>query len=216
MPLPIQRKDEYGYDLAYKLAGERLAGLTAADIEAQCQRCDARCETADSQQKITLPYLGRDYLITLSPIAISLKGSGENVPLRDKILILHYFTQARGTPLTGKLLAYRELPEGANYLSTFALRAIKPLLTRFSKEPERLVEAAAKVGGHQAAFGDVAVTIQAFPRVPITFVLWLGDDEFPPDGNILFDSSVPDYLSTEDINVLCEAIAWKLVRSVKD
>ena len=55
----------------------------------------------------------------------------------------------------------------------------------------------------------------AFPRVPITLVLWRGDDEFPPDGNILFDRSISDYLTTEDVNVLCETIAWTLVKSAR-
>ncbi|HUT97259.1 MAG TPA: DUF3786 domain-containing protein, partial [Dehalococcoidales bacterium] len=64
--------------------------------------------------------------------------------------------------------------------------------------------------------GDVAVTINAFKRVPITFVLWRGDEEFPPDGSILFDATVSDYLSIEDTNVLCERIAWKLVRLLKE
>ena len=62
----------------------------------------------------------------------------------------------------------------------------------------------------------MAVTINAFKRVPITFVLWRGDEEFPPDGSILFDATVSDYLSIEDINVLCERITWKLVRLLKE
>ena len=36
-----------------------------------------------------------------------------------------------------------------------------------------------------------------------------------PKGSIIFDSNVSDYLSTEDINVLCETIAWRLVRQLK-
>ena len=61
-------------------------------------------------------------------------------------------------------------------------------------------------------YGDVAVTVNAFSRVPITFILWRGDEEFLPEGNIIFDSTISDYLSTEDINMLCETMAWRLVR----
>jgi len=57
----------------------------------------------------------------------------------------------------------------------------------------------------------VAVTINAFSRVPITIVMWHGDDEFAPQGSIIFDSTISDYLSTEDITVLCETIIWRLV-----
>ncbi len=65
-------------------------------------------------------------------------------------------------------------------------------------------------------YGDIAVTIPAFSRVPITLVLWRGDDEFPPNANILFDSTILDYLSAEDVNVLCQTIAWQLVKSFQN
>jgi len=64
--------------------------------------------------------------------------------------------------------------------------------------------------------GDVAVTINAFRRVPVTIVLWRGDDEFAPEGSILFDVTISDYLFGEDIVVLCETISWRLVEFQKE
>jgi hypothetical protein len=113
------------------------------------------------------------------------------------------------------LIAYKELPEGASYFPTFAKRTIKPLLDHFGKEPHLLLDVAQKLGGNKAEYGDVAVTINAFSYVPITLVLWHGDEEFAPEGSILFDSTISDYLPTEDINVLCETIAWRLVKFSK-
>ena len=209
----IQNNYEYGYELAYKLACEQLAKLN--DIEQQCLKSGAQCLLIDSQKVIIVEYLNQSYRITLPDIEISLTNSEEKVPLKDKILILHYLTQAKGTPSSDKSVAYKELPEGANYFPTFSKRAIKPLVDYFGKEPHLLVDAAAKLGGHKTDYGDAAVTINAFSRVPITFVLWQGDEELPPEGNIMFDSTISDYLSTEDINVLCEAIAWRLVKLLR-
>jgi len=206
-----KNKAEYGYELAYKLACEQLANID--DIEQQCLKSGAQCQIIGSKRVITTEYLNQSYLISLPDIEFSLMDSEEVIPLRDKILILHYLSQAKGTPLTNKAISYKELPEGSNYFPTFSKRAIKPILDQFGEEPERLVDVAAKFGGHKVDYGDVAVTINVFPRVPITFVLWKGDEDLPPEGNILFDSTIPDYLSTEDINVLCETIAWRLVKS---
>jgi len=208
-----QNNHEYGYELAYKLACEQLAKLN--DLEQQCQKSGAQYLMIDSQRVIIVKYLNQSYRITLPDIKISLTSSKEEVPLKDKILILHYLTQAKGTQISNKLVTYKELPEGANYLPTFSKRAIKPLVDYFGKQPYRLVDIGAKLGGQKADYGDVAVTINAFSRVPITFVLWRGNEEFPPNGNIIFDSSISDYLTTEDINVLCEAIAWRLVKLLK-
>lgn len=213
MPLPNQRNYEFAYELAYKLTCEQVIKID--DIEQQCLRSSARYQVIDSQKAIILKYLNRPYQILFPDIDISLIDSEEEVPLRDKILILHYFIRAKGTPITNKVIAYKELLEGASYFPTFSKRAIKPLLDYFGKEPRLLIDTAKKLGGDKADYGDVAVTINAFSRVPITFVLWQGDGEFAPEGSILFDSTISDYLSTEDINVLCETISWKLVKFLK-
>jgi len=205
-----QNRAESGYELAYKLACEQLASID--DIEQQCLKSDAQYKVVDSKRLITTEYLNQSYLISLPDIEVSLIDSEVEVPLRDRILILHYLAQAKGTPLSRKIISYKELPEGSNYFPTFSQRAIKPILVHFGNQPERLLDVAVGLSGYQVDYGDVAVTINAFPRVPITFVLWKGDEEFPPGGNILFDSTITDYLSTEDINVLCEAIAWRLVK----
>ncbi|MGD9116226.1 MAG: DUF3786 domain-containing protein [Dehalococcoidia bacterium] len=204
-----EKKDEYGYDLAYKIARRNLAGT--GDVKPQCLNSGADCESEGGRTVIGLDYLNRRYRIVLPEVEISAAGSDEEVPLKDKILLLHYFIQAKGTPLAGRSIAYKELPEGIVYFRTFHKRAIKPLLDNFAKEPAKMLAAAKTLGGTKADYGDVAVTIGAFKRVPITFVLWKGDEEFPPDGSILFDATVTDYLSIEDINVLCERIAWRLV-----
>ena len=208
-----QNNYKYGYELAYKLAREQLVQLN--NVEQQCLKSGAQYLLIDSQKVIIVEYLNQSYQITLPDIEISLANSEEKVPLRDKILILHYLTQAKGTPTSNKLIAYKELPEGANYFPTFSKRAIKPLVDYLGKEPHLLVDAAIKLGGQKVDYGDVAVTINAFRRVPITFILWRGDEEFPPEGNIIFDSTISDYLSTEDINVLCEAMAWRLVKLLR-
>ncbi len=210
---PNQRNYKYGHELAYKLAFEQLAQLD--NIEQQCLRSGARYQVIDSQTIIILEYLNQSYQIVCPDIDISLIDSEQAVPTRDKILILHYFTQAKGTPITNKITTFRELPEGANYFPTFSKRAIKPLLDHFGREPERLIDAAEKLGGHKVDYGDAAVTINAFSYVPITLVLWRGDEEFNPEGSILFDSTISDYLPTEDINILCETISWKLVKYLK-
>jgi len=213
LPLVNQKDYEYGYELAYKLACEQLAKID--NIEQQCGKSGARYQEIDSKKVIIIEYLNQSYQITLPDIEISLTNSEERVPIRDKLLILHYLTLAKGSPATNKLITYRELPEGANYFPTFSKRTIRVLLDHFGKEPRRLVDTAEKLGGHKVDYGDVAVTINAFSQVPITLVLWQGDTELAPEGSIIFDATISDYLSTEDITVLCETITWRLIKLFK-
>lgn len=204
------KNQEYGFGLAYRLARERLAG---SDVEQQCLRSGATWQATDSGKVITLHYLNRAVQVTYPAGEVSLAGSEEEVPLRDRILVLHYLSQAKGTPPSGRVITYKELPEGTGYFPVFTKRTIKPLLDHFGDDPRRLLAlAGASLGGRKADFGDTAVTVDAFGRVPVTLVLWRGDEELPAQGSILFDSNISDYLSTEDVTVLCETIAWKLVK----
>lgn len=200
---------ERGFDLSYKLACEQLT--TISDIREQCRKSGARCVGSN---EVVIDYLNRPYHIMIPECRISLEDGTIEVPLRDRILILHYFTRARGTPATGKAIAYKQLQGGASYFPAFSERAIGPLVKNFGRNPELLGKVAVTLGGRQAGYGDLSVTINAFARVPITLVLWKGDEEVAPNGNILFDSNIPDYLCTEDVTVLCETIIWKLVKSV--
>jgi hypothetical protein len=208
--VPGYKNYEYGYKFAYEIASQKLA--EAEGIKQLCRKSGAEYKVIDPHPVITLDYLNQSYQISLPEVEISLTASDEEVPLKDKILLLHYLIQAKGTPPANKPIAYKELPDGVGYFRTFHKRAIKPLVDNFGREPQKLLKTAKGLGGVKADYGDAAVTINAFKRVPITFVLWKGDEEFPPDGSILFDATVSDYLSIEDINVLCERIAWKLVR----
>ena len=203
----------YNLDLAYKIACEQLAKV---DIEQQCHRSGAQYQVQDSQKTITITYLNRSYLITVPDIDVSLADSIESVPIRDKILVLHYLIQSKGTAASNELITFRELPGGNVYYPTFVKRTMKPLTDNFGREPALLVSASKRLGGRETDYGDTAVTVDAFSRVPITLVLWQGDDEFAPQLNLLFDSTISDYLETEDVTVLCETLTWRLIGYLRE
>jgi hypothetical protein len=42
-------------------------------------------------------------------------------------------------------------------------------------------------------------------------ILWIGDDEFPPEANILFDQTIGDFLSPEDVAWLAGMVVYRLI-----
>ena len=204
--LPRQRDFEAAYRQAYQLAADELIGLE--DIAEQCRKSGAVC--AEDGRLIVISYFGRPYRIALPNVDLTAEGSKKEVPLRDKLLILHYFLKAGGGPLSGRLITFKELPEGAVYYPNFYKRAVRPILDKLGRRPKLLIDAAKALGGVPAEQGDVSATIKGFPQVPLTVVLWRGDSELPPEGSILFDSSITGYLDTEDITVLCQTMAFRL------
>jgi hypothetical protein len=206
--LPNNDRSIYNLNDALKIAQERFF---AVNIAQQCQNSGA----LHSPEIITLNYLNEIYRINIPSADVAFVDSKAPVPLRDKILILHYFTQAKGTSLTGKQIPYRDLPGGLVYYPTFIKRTIEPLSDFFGKNPTLLAGVGKMLGGRAGEIGDASLIIDAFARVPISVILWQGDDELKAEVNLLFDANITDYLTSEDVTIVCENITWKLINFAK-
>jgi len=124
------------------------------------------------------------------------------------VIMLHYLVKTRGATPSGRWISFRELPGGDVYMPAFNRRAVIWLLRRFGQAPERLLEAALRLGGTRLDLGDVGATLDVLPLLPVAFVLWRGDDEVPAGGNVLFDATAPLHLDTEDLAAVAgEALA---------
>jgi hypothetical protein len=207
--LPEQKNYDQAYKLAHNIALGKLEAIS--DYEEQCRRSGSQFQTAASQKSAIIKYLDHFYTLSLPDGKITPAEDSEKLSERDELVILHYFITARGTPPTNKLITFGDLPEGVVYQPTFIKRTMQPLLNNFGREPDTLLLWTQKMAGYRADYGDMSVTINAFKNVPVTFVIWQGDDEFPSRGSVLFDANITDYLPTEDITVLCEMITWRIV-----
>lgn len=205
MDLPRQTN----YDTALALA---LDALRQTDLSRRCAHGGA---TWDPERgTVRVGYLGGVCVIEMPGGRFQWEGDPGEVALADRILVLHYLNRAGGTPLAGKLISFGEVPGGRQYLPAFRKRSVDILLSTFGHRPQELLVAASGLGGTQAVWGDASATVHALPRVPITFVLWGGDDEVRGSANILFDVTVSEYLPTEDIAVLAQTACVRLSRAL--
>jgi len=125
------------------------------------------------------------------------------------ILLSHYANAGLGGNL-GKLVRFRDLPGGYAYEGAFVNRAVVPITKVFGSDPSMLVQAAKALNGIEVGYGDSSVEIPALPRIPLTYIMWKGDDEFQASSTLLFDSSASHYLPTEDLAVLGELTTKRL------
>jgi hypothetical protein len=135
----------------------------------------------------------------------------KTVSLVARILLLHYLMKADGSPLTGKWVGYKDIPGGLLYASVFARRVTEPLVRKFGKSAKGFRDIGIKLGGEPAEVGDASFTLEVFPFIALQYVLWKGDEEFPPTVQLLFDASVDHYLSLEDIVVLGQMVTGRLI-----
>jgi len=197
------------YEAARALALDALARL---DIDVCCTKAGLSLEKVSPDKKrASVPYLGHTYDLTVCGETISLDENANPLKIPDQVLILHYLITATGASVQDRWVTFREVPSGSFYYPSFVKRAIIPLREFFGKTPEALERVSGRMGQIVASPGDKALKVFALPRVPVVLSLWKGDEEFPPEGNIYFDTSVSSYLPTEDIAYLAGAVVYKVI-----
>ena len=196
---------------AFRLAAEKLASV---NLNRLCSLSGSTLlENADGSPGIGLSFIHEELLILTRPeVEVVRRQTHEPIPLAEKIIVLHYLLAAQGESLGNNLVTFREVPGGAFYYPAFLKRARDPLVRVFGGEPERLLRCGRQLDAEPAHLGDASVRLMPLPRIPLTFVLWKGDEEFAPEATILFDRSVGSYLPTEDIAMLSGIVVYRLIR----
>ena len=132
-----------------------------------------------------------------------------------RLLILQYLVKAEELPLAGKWITEKELKNGEMfYRGVHSLEMFKnPLEETFGSRPDDFLEAGLSIGGAKVDYGDVGLRFQALPRIPVLFILWTADDEFPAKVNILFDPTIEHHLALDTVWGLVRVITFKLLKT---
>jgi hypothetical protein len=192
-----------------------VAELTQRNPKGMASRSRAVYFFEEGLEGLIVPYFGQPRRVTWPEVTVaSVEGEGE-LPLTEQILILHYLENTSGAEPEGANVDFKQVPQGSFYWSAFVSRAQKPLLMTFGNAPDFYLQVATAMGGSPQPFGDAAARFLAFPLVPITHVLWRGDEEFDPEASILFDATIPEHLPTEDIAALAGASVYRLMAAAR-
>ena len=203
------RARQNNYEIAYNKAAKTLSELDIATVK---EKSGCTVVELDAVKHFSLSFIDDALLVSYPAISVRYRDKGGEVPLWLKILALHYLVYAKGARPAQDQITFKQLEGGLGYYAAFQGRTIVPLIDTFGNDLERFMGIALELGGKRASFGDFAVTFAAFPNIEVTFILWKGDDEFPAEGNVVFDSSIASYLTTEDIAVLCNMIAVMIIK----
>jgi hypothetical protein len=162
----------------------------------------------------TLPFYNRTFKIYHTDVKVEEVGDDAPVPMYIALLLMHYLIQASGIPAQGHWITYREMPGATLFEKRFLQMAIQPLLNVYGNDAEGLKKAGESLGGlPMDRTGDAAYRFLALPKIPVSFILYLGEDEIPSTVNILFDAAAPSYLPTEDLSYVGMYMAIALMKA---
>ncbi len=204
----------HDYQEALRQAEEKLKHAPFADL---AQKAGAEMRLyGDSTGSLRLLFFNEPVIIRIGvSVTMHVAGQNQELPVEEKIVLLHYLVQANGVPLAGHWITFRQIPDGHFYDAAFQRRTRDSFLSMFGSNPNLYRQCAEKLGGTQIPSGDVGLLFQALPKVPVQLLLWQGDEELPPESTLLFDAHVSHYLPAEDIAVLSGMLIYRLIRLAK-
>lgn len=168
-----------------------------------------RCgvEYDEEKQQFHIRLMGYSYLADYPEFALHPE-KGEEGPMHfsemvpAKIIILRFLISGQSVKSTGKYLTYREVPWGEVYFRQFEGRCLTRLKFAFGFKLEQFAAAMEKLGARKISMGDAAYEFEFVNGLHVRFILWAGDDEFPPSSQILFEDNFPYAYQAEDLAVV--------------
>ena len=142
--------------------------------------------------------LGRDYAISYPEYAIRTLDGGKEPPLPTQTFLLRYLLEGKAVTDTGTWLTFREMPWGELYIKPYTGRVLTRAAFTFGTRVAAFRAACEKMGATAVNHGDAGFQFDFLDGYRMQILVWEGDDEFPPNAQILYSDNFSDGFAAED------------------
>ncbi len=128
----------------------------------------------------------------------------------EQLCILAYLINCKPIDLAGKLIKPQALPGGEFFFRGSHSLPFEQLTQAFGDKPQLLYKAGQTIGAKKCDIADACIELAVLPKVPLTLVIWAGDDEFEPRSSILFDKTAAEQMPLDAlmaaVNIAVKAV----------
>jgi len=203
-----ERKDA---EQAYAPYWEKLAGLHPTEV---CERTEAVYQY--DKEGYFLPFLNQRYMVIpnqrkITRIRPDETLESETLSMDFHLMSLFYLTDAKRIEPTRRWLSEKDLRGGEMFFRGPHALPVAEVIQNYGHNPEAFSEAGKRLGGVKMLYGDSAFGLDVFPKILLVYVLWKGDEEFPPRTQILFDETIQDHFPLDVIWCTVSEVSRRLV-----
>ena len=178
---------------------EKLSKLHPTDV---CNRTEAIYNP--SKEGFVLPVYNLRYLVlpkTRKILRVEWNDQliEEELQYYFYLMVLVYLTEAKDIKPTHTWVSEKDLRGGTTFFRGPHSLLVEELQHLYGKHPDTFLSAGRRLGGSEILYGDKGFSLEVFPKVPLAYILWRGDEEFPPRVGVLFDSTIEFHLALDVI-----------------
>ena len=171
---------------------EKFRALDPQDVTARLRN------VAWDGAEFTVTLLGRTFAIAHPDYAIRALDEGKLPPLPTQTFLLRYLLESKDVSWGGQWKTFREMPWGEMYIKPYTGRVLTRAAYTFSFRLDAFRAAAEKMGAEVVKHGDAGYRFDFIGDYQIQILIWQGDDEFPPNAQILYSDNFADGFAAED------------------
>ncbi len=194
-----QDKQEFGtYTASLKKAH---SDFLSGDFAQMAQNAGA--SYVAEKNVIETVFIGLPYSVSCEDALVWPIGHEAELSPIDQSVVLHNLLVASGRKLSGELVTFRQFRKVGRAGGPAGKEEGDEFARIYTGQPALLDKLLEVYPGKRSNHGDASIEILALPRLPLTIVLWEGEDNIiPPSCNILMDSTAGDYLPLEDLSAI--------------
>ena len=142
--------------------------------------------------------LGRKFAISHPDYAIRSTDGGVLPPLPTQTFLLRYLLEGKAAPWQGAWKTFREMPWGEMYITPYTGRVLTRAAFAFGTRLAEFRTACGKMGAVPVQHGDAGYLFDLLEGYQMQLLVWEGDDEFPPNAQLLYSDNFANGFAAED------------------
>ena len=185
--------------------------LQKLDCTETAQR--AKCKYLSDKERYIVKLINTEYVVYLPERKIySCHEDSDQKPAAflKELCILAYLINAKEIPIANKLVKGETLPGGQFFFRGVHKLPTEKLEKAFGEHPQILLDATKQFNAEKCEFGDASISLFVLPRLPLTIVVWRGDEEFEARASILFDQTAASHMPLDallaSVNLVVSAL----------
>ena len=142
--------------------------------------------------------LGQEYAISHPVYGIRATAGAAIPPLPCQTFLLRYLLESKSVAWSGSWKTFREMPWGELYIKPYTGRVLTRAAFTFGTRVAAFKAACEKMGALALNHGDAGYQFNFIGGYRIQIMVWEGDDEFPPNAQIIYSDNFAEGFAPED------------------
>ena len=148
--------------------------------------------------ELYMQLLNREFAISHPDYDIRATDGGNIPPLPTQTFLLRYLLEGKTAPWQGQWKTFREMPWGEMYIQPYTGRVLTRAAFTFGTRVAAFKAACEKMGAEPVTHGDAGYRFDLVGGYQMQILVWEGDDEFPPNAQVLYSDNFADGFAAED------------------